>query len=116
MPAFPSLDGSPLSLFDQFWPISGVPVFELGQEKKISSPAEDRDNPSSTPMLSRRSISVPHENDPWAITACKFSFEGSRLVSGHNDGSVRLWDADHGQLLDCKKNVHKSPVADVAFR
>lgn len=120
MTDFPSLDGSPLSLFDQFWPISGVPVFELAEEQKVFSPAqspnEEKNDSSCAPHIGRHSISVPPENDSWAVTVCEFSFDGSRLVSGHTDGSVRLWDAEHGQLLDCMKRIHKSPVADVAFR
>lgn len=49
------------------------------------------------------------------VTVCRFSACTTRLVSGHRNGTLRLWDAQHGFLIQELQEFHYSAVADVAF-
>jgi WD40 repeat protein len=46
--------------------------------------------------------------------ALAVSPDGSRVATGHNDGSVRLWDAQSGQLMGSFR-VHVDAVTGIAF-
>lgn len=110
----PPLDGSALSVYDSFWPVNGVPMFELKRdefERDLES-GSDADGVLDCEVSERENNL---DDDAWAVTVCHFSTNGSRMISGHADGSLRLWDADHGRLMLCRKKIHKFPVADVAF-
>jgi len=48
------------------------------------------------------------------ITSAAFSPDGTRVLSGSRDQTVKLWDAATGALLRTF-SVHWSPVASVAF-
>jgi WD40 repeat protein len=54
------------------------------------------------------SIDVPVGN-------LSISPDGKRIASGHNDGTVRLWDAATGQPLGQPLKGHSSPVTIVAY-
>jgi WD40 repeat protein len=43
-----------------------------------------------------------------------FSPDGWRIVSGSNDKTVRVWDAERGQELRCLRG-HEYPVGSVAY-
>lgn len=49
-----------------------------------------------------------------AVACCRFSSDGSLLVSGYEDGYVRIWDADNGKLVR-EQLLHESSVCDVEF-
>ncbi len=52
-----------------------------------------------------------HENP---VAGAAFSPGGQQIVTVSNDGSLRLWDAQSGALLDVL-NAHTSPILYVAF-
>lgn len=54
-----------------------------------------------------------HPKDTVKVTCCRFSPCGAWLVSGYTDGSVRLWDARHGELYKLLSGGPVSPVCDV---
>jgi WD40 repeat protein len=47
------------------------------------------------------------------IRGCAFSFDGARIASASDDGSVRIWDAASGECL--MELGHKDEVNDCAF-
>eukprot|EP00803_Ostreobium_quekettii_P000758 evm.model.scf_2069.1 EVM.evm.TU.scf_2069.1 scf_2069:9780-19707(+) len=49
------------------------------------------------------------------ITCCRFSSDGTRLMTGHSDGTVRVFDADHGRQVAVQLSVHSDEVADCCF-
>jgi hypothetical protein len=54
----------------------------------------------SEPLVIRRAPGYePQQLPAGASTAAAVSADGSRIVSGHQDGSLRLWDAASGRLL-----------------
>lgn len=106
------MDNSPLSFFDEFHVIGGVPVFFLGRE-------ESRIN--TTVLLDCEGICDAHQlqtgskEGDWGISSCRFSQDGTRFATGHLDGSTQVWDADHGRIMHSQKS-HSTPVGCVAFR
>jgi len=50
-----------------------------------------------------------------AVTAIAFSPDGTRLVSGSRDTTLRLWDVKSGQPLGAPLTGHKGVVYSVAF-
>ncbi|GMH44506.1 hypothetical protein BSKO_12458 [Bryopsis sp. KO-2023] len=94
----------------------GVPVFVLDPDK--SEGIEHRKSSGSKPTASRKEIvsKITFYENKNAITCCSFSADGSRIASGHDNGSLVVWSADHGTMLHEHKKIHKlSPVADIAF-
>ncbi|CCA76411.1 related to WD40-repeat protein (notchless protein) [Serendipita indica DSM 11827] len=49
------------------------------------------------------------------VTAIAFSPDGSRIVSGSDDKTIRLWDAETGQSLGEPFRGHTNSVTAVAF-
>jgi WD40 repeat protein len=50
----------------------------------------------------------------WGVTSVNFSPDGARIVSGSDDGTVRLWDAASGAELTALR-AHKQGVNSVGF-
>lgn len=50
------------------------------------------------------------------MTVCKFSNDGSRLFSGHKDGSICEWDADRGVLISQCSDQHEHEVCDMLLQ
>ncbi|GMH36409.1 hypothetical protein BSKO_04277 [Bryopsis sp. KO-2023] len=108
-----------LSFFDEFHVISGVPVFVLDPDKAtapVSAGFHNEGNSGLEQRVGRNIKKISFSNNKNAITCCDFSDDGSRVVSGHNDGSAVIWSASHGTKLHESKNLHKlSPIADIQF-
>ena len=52
---------------------------------------------------------------PDKVSAVAFSPDGARLLSGHRDGTISLWDVETGEKL-LRLAGHKEKVEDIAFR
>ena len=59
-----------------------------------------------------KSRTVPNPN---AIEAIAFSPDGKTFVSGHRDGTVRLWDAETGRKISAFREHKRAGISDVAF-
>ena len=59
-----------------------------------------------------KSRTVPNPN---AIEAIAFSPDGKMVVSGHREGTVRLWDAETGRKISAFREHKRSGINDVAF-
>ncbi len=57
-------------------------------------------------------LGVPMKHDAW-VNSVSFSPDGSKIVSGSEDGTLRLWDAETGQEL--KRMKHDGSVYSVSF-
>ena len=53
--------------------------------------------------------------NPNAIEAIAFSPDGETFVSGHRDGTVRLWDAETGRKISAFREHKRAGIRDVAF-
>jgi WD40 repeat protein len=51
----------------------------------------------------------------FSIHALAFSPRGNLLASGSMDKSIRLWDANHGELLVHKELAHRSSVNQIVW-
>jgi serine/threonine protein kinase/WD40 repeat protein len=49
------------------------------------------------------------------VPSVAFSTDGRRLVSGSKDGTVRIWDASSGKLLQSCREHHSTPIEAVTF-
>lgn len=112
---FVPLRDTKLSFYDDYHVMSGIPVFILDPYKTRSTekePSKLVDNPKNLDLTRK----ISFFDDPDSVTACNFSLDDSRLASGYNDGSVRIWSTEHGTVLHTFKEMHKlSPVADIRF-
>jgi len=50
-----------------------------------------------------------------AVTTAAFSPDGQRVVSGGNDHTVRLWNANTGQPVGPPMTGHQNTVTSVVF-
>lgn len=88
----PPLDGGPLSFFDNFHVMDGVPVFLLDPKSAAGLEAEEAE-----------------------IMCHALSHDGSRMISGHRGGAIILWDTDHGNMLVVIRDKFQSSIAAVQF-
>ena len=51
---------------------------------------------------------------PYSVTSVAFSPDGQRVLTGSNDDTARLWDANSGNLLRIFSG-HTDVVTSVAF-
>ena len=49
------------------------------------------------------------------MTAMAFDEAGRRLITGGNDGTVRVWNFSNGQLLKELRNEGSSEVSSIQF-
>jgi len=49
------------------------------------------------------------------VTSVAFSHDGKRVVSGSDDNTVRIWDAETGQTVSGPFEGHTNAVTSVAF-
>ena len=100
---------APLSFYDAFHAVNGVPAFLLTPERPPSQLIDENDIRGSAD--SENGL----ENEE-VVTCCAFSHNGYRLASGHSSGRVCLWDVYHGKLLFCRDDLHDVPICDICFR
>ncbi|WP_253182189.1 WD40 repeat domain-containing protein, partial [Candidatus Marithrix sp. Canyon 246] len=50
----------------------------------------------------------------WSVNAVAYSPDGSRIVSGSSDETLKIWDANSGKLLSSLE-AHTEGVSGVAF-
>ncbi|GMH43823.1 hypothetical protein BSKO_11757 [Bryopsis sp. KO-2023] len=107
----PPLCNHKLSFFDDFRIVNGVPVFALNPNKCRKSPSKPtQDSSSSEGEDAARKTTKNH------ITCCAISADGSRIVSGHNDGSAMIWSTEHGTLLhEVEQPTKLSVIPDIRF-
>ena len=124
---FPVPVNSPLSFHDSFKIISGVPVLILDPSRYTicNLPPQPAAPVAKSPLAPRRPqrMSTPGEVVPVSdtpsgpdVTSMKFNFDGSRLVSGHGDGSLRVWDGRHGKLLADLQGSEGLHISDCCFQ
>ena len=53
-----------------------------------------------------------HSNGVWSAA---FSLDGKCIVSGSSDKTIRLWDAETGEMVQPPLEGHESAVLSVAF-
>jgi len=66
--------------------------------------------------LKRTAITEIHGHYPKETWALTFSLDGSRLLSGGDDGLVRVWDVANGHLLDEFNDHHPQLVTAAAYQ
>ena len=104
------LMSAPLSFYDPFYAVNGVPAFFLTPEPP--PPPLIDENDAKGPADSESTILESGE----VVTCCAFSYDGYRLASGHASGRVCLWDVYHGKLLYSRDDLHDDPICDICFR
>eukprot|EP00210_Caulerpa_lentillifera_P002518 g2415.t1 len=116
---FPPLSRNSLSFFDNFQILNGIPVFPLRptnwrdfSEVCQCLPGSSRKHSTSSPVEINWNEMFRTQCQ---IICTTFSPDSSLLVSGHYDGSIMVWDAEHGTLKRLIKGVHAVQVADLAF-
>src|SRR5262249_27012414 len=60
-------------------------------------------------------IGVPLQGHTERVSAVAFSADGTSIVSGSDDKTLRLWDAVSGQPIGGPLGGHESGVTGVAF-
>ncbi|GMH39374.1 hypothetical protein BSKO_07272 [Bryopsis sp. KO-2023] len=110
--SFPPLHEGPLSFYDDFRVVNGVPAFLLLHNEESSESSQQ--DVTATPGVEDRK-GEPGSTDPSKVTCCSLSSDGRRLVSGYSDGSVRVWSLDHGTLEAIKRGLFEKHVCDVSF-
>ena len=65
-------------------------------------------------LISRSRLTMIHGTDNKMLSAA-FNPDGTRVVSGHDDGTLRLWDAATLQSAGPPWRGHTAPVTSVAF-
>lgn len=107
------MGNSKLSFFDNFSIVSGIPTFQLNPCKKRPGGGECKDN---VKLRLPEDIEYERAKAERKLTCCSFSVDGSRLASGHNDGTLTIWSTDNGtELSFCEALNLKTQIADIRF-
>ena len=70
---------------------------------------------STKERISEKGINTNVTGNSRFVTSVAFSPDGSRIVSGSNDVTIRLWDVSTGQQIGEPLTGHSSYVNSVAF-
>ncbi|MFO8174459.1 MAG: WD40 repeat domain-containing protein, partial [Longimicrobiales bacterium] len=94
----------------------GGPVSSL-----VGPEFEQRSRPGASPWLRTRTrfresetLARTFEGHGWWVTACAFSPDGTRVVSGSWDKTLKVWDSRSGRVLSTFEG-HGEPVHACAF-
>jgi len=120
-PGCTPLIDTPLTFFDDYRVVSGIPVSLLETPGNTIKPVEmemealstaresnaddgdaDTEMEQTTPsnsLVMSKAIAWPTENDPAAIICTSFSHDGTRLVTGFRCGALVVWDTQLGSLV-----------------
>ena len=60
-------------------------------------------------------LRAPLDGYQGSVTSIAFSPDGKRIVSGSDDKTIRLWDAETGESLRAPLGKHQGGVMSVAF-
>eukprot|EP00210_Caulerpa_lentillifera_P006590 g6295.t1 len=121
------LRDSPISFYDPFDVVNGVPVFHFNRKRASASiQSEDPSNRDMESDLSQgasiastqRESSVQeasvYEEEAY-ITACAFTEYGERFVTCYASGQFIIWDTNHGGAI-CENNEYTgSQILAVTF-
>ena len=109
---------SSLSFYDDFRILSGIPVFVLHpsdfvpNSESIVAISPSSSSPDGSPA---RLEAQGFDERPTALKCSVFSRDSQLFVTGHQDGSIRVWDASHGKLKRTLVGPHRGAIADLAF-
>ncbi|CAD7697120.1 unnamed protein product [Ostreobium quekettii] len=123
---------SPLSFYDDYRVISGLPVTLLELPGNTTQPVDDTealstardshadyaddDYEESRGLSMNKVLAWPTENDPAAIMCSAFSSDGTRIVTGFRCGSLCVWDAQLGNLIAAVTDEgHSDSVISCSF-
>lgn len=93
----------------------GVNDFAISPDNCFAVFAHDNSNLyiyETTPSFSLRATLYGHN---FRVTSTSISHNGSKIVSGGSDKTVRIWDAKKGTSLNKELKHHKSTVNSVEF-
>eukprot|EP00210_Caulerpa_lentillifera_P006593 g6298.t1 len=116
---------TPVSFYDSFDIVDGVPAYHLGKTRvpiiprgessrcrEMTSELSWNQSSSSRKQYPVRGTSVGDEPH---ITASAFNEDGTRLVLCYNSGEVFIWDTNHGELLDRRDACVDCQILAVTF-
>jgi len=97
------------------WIDVDLPGAALPEEWEREAVLVDRARMESRPNVSQRAAVLVALTDNVApVTACGFSPEGRFIVSGANDGTLRIWSTETGKCLRALA-AHTQPIALCRF-
>eukprot|EP00803_Ostreobium_quekettii_P000555 evm.model.scf_322.4 EVM.evm.TU.scf_322.4 scf_322:80745-87058(+) len=112
----PRIASIPLSLYDDFQVISGIPVFILGNPEPAGTDPDIVTHRPSVDITEGLDFANGFLQSPFNVTSCALSEDGIRLISANAGGGVRVWDTQHGNLLCRMYGYHSSKVDACTFR
>eukprot|EP00210_Caulerpa_lentillifera_P009187 g8759.t1 len=119
------LNKTPLSFYDTFWCVTGVPAFllnesdlEIDSEEKHSSLDVGSSSSRGKRQGNEKSRSKSHQGlgatTTTSVRECTFSLDSSRLAVCYSNGEVIIWDTDHGTLVK-KITIGENEISAVSF-